>query len=151
MTEADDDDSEIEQRRLCADCIGEAFLRSEIEQVGERGSRHYCGEEGLTASIGEIADYIDTAFEQHFQRTATEPTSLEYAMIGHTQVQTTARYAHLANDPVKTAAGRVSDMIGAAMLGRKPSAKRRARSRSGAAGESPKRAAPEAEQRVPSE
>jgi integrase len=44
-------------------------------------------------------------------------------LLGHTQVQTTARYAHLANDPVKSAAGRVSDAIGAAMLGRKPSVK----------------------------
>jgi integrase len=40
-------------------------------------------------------------------------------LLGHTQVQTTARYAHLANDPVKTAAGRVSDMIGSAMLGKR--------------------------------
>ncbi len=72
-------------------------------------------------------------------------------LLGHTQVQTTARYAHLANDPVKAAAGRVSDTIGAAMLGRKSSAKRRARSRSDAAGESPNRAASEAEQRVPAE
>jgi integrase len=39
-------------------------------------------------------------------------------LLGHTQVQTTARYAHLANDPVKTAAGRVSDTIGDAMLGK---------------------------------
>ena len=38
-------------------------------------------------------------------------------LLGHSQVQTTARYAHLANDPVKSAAGRVSDTIGAAMLG----------------------------------
>ena len=37
-------------------------------------------------------------------------------LLGHSQVQTTARYAHLANDPVKSAAGRVSDTIGAAML-----------------------------------
>lgn len=37
-------------------------------------------------------------------------------LLGHTQVQTTARYAHLANDPVKAAAGRVSDMIGKASL-----------------------------------
>jgi hypothetical protein len=37
-------------------------------------------------------------------------------LLGHTQVQTTARYAHLANNPVKSAAGRVSDTIGAAML-----------------------------------
>ena len=36
-------------------------------------------------------------------------------LLGHTQVQTTARYAHLARDPVKTAGSRVSDMIGAAM------------------------------------
>ena len=72
-------------------------------------------------------------------------------LLGHTQVQTTARYAHLANDPVKTAAGRVSDTIGAAMLGQRPKAKRRVRRRSGAAGESPKRAAPEAERRIPAE
>jgi len=39
-------------------------------------------------------------------------------LLGHTQVQTTARYAHLASDPVKSAAGRVSDTIGAAMLGK---------------------------------
>ena len=39
-------------------------------------------------------------------------------LLGHTQVQTTARYAHLANDPVKSAAGRVSDTIGAAMMGK---------------------------------
>jgi integrase len=44
-------------------------------------------------------------------------------LLGHTQVQTTARYAHLANDPVKTAAGRVSDTIGAAMLGKRPKAR----------------------------
>jgi integrase len=45
-------------------------------------------------------------------------------LLGHTQVQTTARYAHLANDPVKTAAGRVSDTIGEAMLGRVKQPKR---------------------------
>jgi len=34
----------------------------------------------------------------------------------YSQVQTTARYAHLANDPVKAAAGKVSDYVGAAMI-----------------------------------
>ena len=37
-------------------------------------------------------------------------------LLGHTQVQTTARYAHLAADPVKAAAERVSGQI-AALLG----------------------------------
>ncbi len=29
-------------------------------------------------------------------------------LLGHTQVQTTARYAHLVNDPVKSAANRIA-------------------------------------------
>ena len=36
-------------------------------------------------------------------------------MLGHTQAQTTQRYAHLANDPVKAAAATVADKIAAAM------------------------------------
>lgn len=38
-------------------------------------------------------------------------------LLGHTQVQTTARYAHLAADPVKAAAERVSSNIAALMDG----------------------------------
>ena len=38
-------------------------------------------------------------------------------LLGHTQVQTTARYAHLAADPVKSAAERVSDNLAAALNG----------------------------------
>jgi integrase len=39
-------------------------------------------------------------------------------LLGHTQVQTTARYAHLHQDPVRNAAARVSDMIGRAIVGK---------------------------------
>jgi len=38
-------------------------------------------------------------------------------LLGHTQVQTTARYAHLAADPVKLAAERVSGSLAAALNG----------------------------------
>ena len=38
-------------------------------------------------------------------------------LLGHTQVQTTARYAHLAADPVKHAANQVSETIAASMAG----------------------------------
>lgn len=37
-------------------------------------------------------------------------------LLGHTQVQTTARYAHLATDPLKAAATKISDRLAAAML-----------------------------------
>jgi len=37
-------------------------------------------------------------------------------LLGHTQVQTTARYAHLASDPVKQAATKISDRLALALL-----------------------------------
>ncbi len=37
-------------------------------------------------------------------------------LLGHTQVQTTARYAHLMADPIKEAAGQVANAIGTGML-----------------------------------
>jgi hypothetical protein len=38
-------------------------------------------------------------------------------LLGHSQPQTTARYAHLAADPVKAAAAMIADRIAAAMSG----------------------------------
>jgi site-specific recombinase XerD len=38
-------------------------------------------------------------------------------LLGHTQVQTTARYAHLANDPIKMAVESVSSQLAAMMVG----------------------------------
>jgi len=47
-------------------------------------------------------------------------------LLGHRQVQTIARYAHLASDPVKQAATKISDRLALALLGAsvKPSARR---------------------------
>ena len=38
-------------------------------------------------------------------------------LLGHTQVQTTARYAHLASDPIKQAATKISDRLASALFG----------------------------------
>ena len=38
-------------------------------------------------------------------------------LLGHTQVQTTARYAHLASDPIKQAATKISDRLALALFG----------------------------------
>ena len=73
--------AEITERQLCATRIGETFLRREVERRGNRGSCDYCGDTDSTLSIGEVADYVDTAFEQHYRRTPTEPSPFEYAMM----------------------------------------------------------------------
>ncbi len=41
-------------------------------------------------------------------------------LLGHTQVQTTARYAHLAAEPVKAAATKIAETLAAAMGKRLP-------------------------------
>lgn len=38
-------------------------------------------------------------------------------LLGHTQAQTTARYAHLADDPVRSATQRIGAMLEDAMTG----------------------------------
>ena len=38
-------------------------------------------------------------------------------LLGHTQVQTTARYAHLARDSMQTAASRITESIGENLMG----------------------------------
>lgn len=38
-------------------------------------------------------------------------------LLGHSQVQTTARYAHLANEPIKSAADRIAQTISASSAG----------------------------------
>ena len=47
-----------------------------------------------------------------------ESLSMIGKLLGHTQVQTTARYAHLASDSVKASGSRISDSIGADILGK---------------------------------
>ena len=37
-------------------------------------------------------------------------------LLGHTQVQTTARYAHLARDSIKASTAKVAESIGADIL-----------------------------------
>jgi hypothetical protein len=36
-------------------------------------------------------------------------------LLGHTQIQTTAPYAHLASDPMKAAANKISDLLASAL------------------------------------
>jgi integrase len=47
-----------------------------------------------------------------------EGLSMIGKLLGHTQIQTTARYAHLASDPMKKAANKISDRLASALFGK---------------------------------
>jgi hypothetical protein len=73
LTANHDRESKIENRRLCLECFGDAFLHAEIKKDGIKGVCSYCGEAGRTFSIGEMADIVEQALKRHFYRTPAEP------------------------------------------------------------------------------
>lgn len=67
--------------RICSGCVNEWFLKTRIETEGLEANCSYCDHEAKTISIEELADRIEQAFEDHYERTPTEPEGLEAAML----------------------------------------------------------------------
>lgn len=69
-----DDVEELASQRICCGCVGEEFLSKLIASEGAEADCNYCGDESLrTWSIGELADAVEAAFNDHMERTGTEP------------------------------------------------------------------------------
>lgn len=71
----------IDDSRVCADCVGEQFLKAEIVRTGEDATCHYCACGGKTMLLEELADRVQKAFQQHYERTADQPDGFESAML----------------------------------------------------------------------
>jgi hypothetical protein len=57
-------------------------LNGVVERDGDMSTCDYCeGEDEKCVSIDELADYIEGAFERHFERTSSEPDAFQYALI----------------------------------------------------------------------
>ena len=70
MTEGDDD-----QKRICCECVREAYLAQRIEKDAQAGECSYCGETLACITVEELADHVETAFADHYVRTANYPDS----------------------------------------------------------------------------
>ncbi|MEJ0086405.1 MAG: RES family NAD+ phosphorylase [Pseudomonadota bacterium] len=73
MSDDDLDVEDLKKNWICVDCVGEDFLRAEIERLGTNEACSYCDSEEKTISLEDFSDYIDTAFEQHYHRTSPDP------------------------------------------------------------------------------
>lgn len=65
---------------VCCECIGEAFLSTEIEKAGVVSECGYCGEINPAITVEDLANKVEAAFETHFKRTPTEPNFFEELM-----------------------------------------------------------------------
>lgn len=82
MASDDDDDiNELKAKRLCHKCAGEKYLGDEVRHKGHRGRCSYCGRSARSYTIEDIAERVETAFEQHFRRTSDQPTSWQQSLL----------------------------------------------------------------------
>lgn len=79
MTEETIDD--LSAKRLCHQCVGEAYLSAEIETKGKRRKCSYCATTTKTYLVGEVAECIDQAFSQHYTRTSDQPDDWQYSLM----------------------------------------------------------------------
>ncbi|HGY2300890.1 TPA: RES domain-containing protein [Pseudomonas putida] len=69
-----------EPKWVCALCIGESFLQSEMGDESS-GQCSYCDEaDAPRISVEALAEHVEQAFESHYERTSQEPSAYEYAL-----------------------------------------------------------------------
>jgi hypothetical protein len=82
MSQAADAD-EAAEKRLCATCIGDSYLRGEVKLQNEVSECSYCGKQRPTISIGDLAEKCHQVFETYYERTTSEPEGEGVDAIAH--------------------------------------------------------------------
>lgn len=70
-----------EDSRLCCGCVTDHYLREKIRKDGEEYDCSFCDDFGPTFSLEEVAELVEQAFSEHFERTSTEPSDWDYFRI----------------------------------------------------------------------
>jgi hypothetical protein len=76
-----DDIDELKEKRICYQCIGEAYLSAEVERDGKVEQCSYCGETDKAITVENLADRDESAFEDHYTRTADQPNSWQQSLL----------------------------------------------------------------------
>jgi DNA-directed RNA polymerase subunit RPC12/RpoP len=73
--------NEQEQQYICHKCVGEEFLKNEIQKVGKKNKCAYCGRKFKTVSLSWLAQKIHIGIDGHFHLTPDHPTGIECAFV----------------------------------------------------------------------
>ena len=63
------------------DCVRDDYLKELITEENVEADCNNCDKRVVTMSIGNLAKLVDEAFQSHYVRTSTEPSSFDYAMM----------------------------------------------------------------------
>jgi hypothetical protein len=67
----------LKTKPMCFACVGEEYLHDEIRAKGKRAKCSYCGKTRRSYSVGELAQRVEMAFEQHYIRTSDQPNDYQ--------------------------------------------------------------------------
>lgn len=76
-----DDLDEVKQKRVCHECVGESYLSNDIETTGVVATCAYCGTTDKSWSVEELADSVESAFDDHYRRTSDQPNSWQQTLM----------------------------------------------------------------------
>ena len=71
----------VEPRNICYRCVGDAYLRAEMQQEGILRCCSFCERQGNGYTIHELSERIDAVFEEHYRRTPDYPNSWEQTLL----------------------------------------------------------------------
>ena len=67
--------------KICDECIGDGYLKEEINKIGKTAKCKFCGSRNKTITLSNLSDKVEIAILQHFDRTATDPDEWEYRLL----------------------------------------------------------------------
>ena len=73
---------ELEGMSVCWQCVGEEYLRAEINREGMVRQCSYCGKTRESFTVGGLAERIECAFGQHYMRLTHEATYWQEFVVG---------------------------------------------------------------------
>lgn len=75
-----DDIDELNAKRICYECIGERFLSNEVATAGVTAKCDYCDQMEASWALEQLAERMETVFDNHFTRTNEQPDSWQERM-----------------------------------------------------------------------
>lgn len=70
--------TELPELLLCQDCVEDPHLSNQIRKHGNIQVCSYCGQKDHCFTLDKMANRVETAFNNHYEKTNNQPTEEEY-------------------------------------------------------------------------
>lgn len=75
-----DDEDDKEFSCICSNCIGNEYLKRQLEGGRHKQTCSFCNNVGFVEDLETISSRVEIALGQHYQRTSSEPDGVEWAL-----------------------------------------------------------------------